>query len=164
MLGVEGLWKRGLKLVIMVITSCLDGAQKGVDSSQSSNHALGPAKALAKECCCVVVVTGEHDFVTDGSSVITVSNGHPILTKITAAGCTLTAVLAAFVSLGDPTDVTHLIKSCACALSIFGIAAELAVEDPIAKGPGSVRMLMLDTYGRFNAQTLLERAKISFPS
>lgn len=141
-----------------------DGAQKGVDSSQSSNHALGPAKALAKECCCVVVVTGEHDFVTDGSIVITVSNGHPILTKITAAGCTLTAVLAAFVSLGDPTDVTHVIKSCACALSIFGIAAELAVEDPIAKGPGSVRMRMLDTYGRFNAQTLLERAKISFPS
>lgn len=102
--------------------------------------------------------------MTDGSSVITVSNGHPILTKITAAGCTLTAVLAAFVSLGDPTDVTHVIKSCACALSIFGIAAELAVEDPIAKGPSSVRMRMLDTYGRFNAQTLLERAKISFPS
>ena len=92
----------------------IDGAQKGVDSSQSSDHALAPAKALALECHCVVVVTGEHDFVTDGSSVITVSNGHPILTKITAAGCALTAVLAAFVCLGDPTDVTHVMKLCLC--------------------------------------------------
>lgn len=138
-----------------------EGAQKGVDSSQSSDHALVPAKALAVECHCVVVVTGKDDFVTDGSNVIKVSNGHPILTKITAAGCTLTAVLAAFVSLGDPTDVTHVMKSCACALSIFGIAAELAVQDPTAKGPGSVRMQMLDTYGRFNTQTLWNMAKIS---
>lgn len=120
-----------------------------------------PAKALAVECHCVVVVTGKDDFVTDGSNVIKVSNGHPILTKITAAGCTLTAVLAAFVSLGDPTDVTHVMKSCACALSIFGIAAELAVQDATAKGPGSVRMLMLDTYGTFNIQTLWNMAKIS---
>ena len=51
----------------MVITSCLEGAQKGVDSSQSSDHALMPAKALAVECHCVVVVTGKDDFVTDGS-------------------------------------------------------------------------------------------------
>ena len=51
-----------------------DGVQKGVDSSQSSTSVLMPAKALAKECQCVVVVTGADDYVTDGSRVIAVSN------------------------------------------------------------------------------------------
>ncbi|XP_078349978.1 uncharacterized protein LOC144634819 [Oculina patagonica] len=138
-----------------------DEAQKGVDSSQSSDNALVPAKALASECHCVVVVTGEHDFVTDGSRVIKVSNGHPILKMITAAGCALTAVMAAFVSLGDPTDVDHVMKSCACALSVFGIAAELAVKSPAFHGPGSARMHMLDAYSNITIETLWQMTKFS---
>lgn len=138
-----------------------DGAQKGVDSSESSDNALVSAKALALECHCVVVVTGERDYVTDGSRVITVSNGNPILKKITAAGCALTAVMAAFVSLGDLTDVTQVMKNCAYALSIFGIAAELAMKDPQVKGPGSARMHMLDAFDSINMKTLGEMAKFS---
>ena len=107
------------------------------------------------------MVTGEHDYVTDGSRVITVSNGDPILKKITAAGCALTAIVAAFVSLGDLTDVTQVMKSCAYALSIFGIAAELAMKDPVVKGSGSARMRMLDAYDNINMKTLEEMVKFS---
>ena len=107
------------------------------------------------------MVTGEHDYVVDGSRVITVSNGDPILKKITAAGCALTAVIAAFVSLGDLTDVAQVMKSCADALSIFGIAAELAMKDPLVKGPGSARMHMLDAFDGINIKTLEEMAKFS---
>lgn len=138
-----------------------DGGQKGVDSCESSDNALMPAQALALQCHCVVVVTGKHDFVTDGTRVITVSNGHPILKKITAAGCALTAVIAAFVSLEDSTDVNLVMKGCASALSVFGIAAELAVENPACKGPGSARMHMLDAYRSITIETLWEKAKFS---
>ena len=131
-----------------------DGGPKGVD------NVLMPAQALALECHCVVVVTGEHDFVTDGTSVITVSNGHPILKIITATGCALTAVIAAFVSLEDSKDV-NLVKGCASALSVFGIAAELAVKNPACKGPGSDRMHMLDAYRTITIETLWEKAKFS---
>ena len=120
-----------------------------------------PAKALAKECKCVVVVTGADDYVMDGSRVITVSNGDPVLQKITAAGCSLTAVMAAFISVGDTTDVNEVMNSCACALSIFGIAAELAVKDPAVEGPGSVRMHMLDAYSTINQEILQAMAKFS---
>ena len=82
---------------------------------------------LAKECHCVVVVIGEHDFVTDSSRVIKVSYVLAVGKMITAAGCALTAVVAAFVSLGDPTDIDQVMKSCACALSVYGIVLELAV-------------------------------------
>ena len=138
-----------------------DGGQKGVDSSESSDNALMPAQALASQCHCVVVVTGKHDFVTDGTRVIKVSNGHPILQLITAAGCTLTAVIAAFVSLEDPANVNLVMKGCACALSVFGIAAELAVKNPACKGPGSARMHMLDAYSTITIETLWEKAKFS---
>lgn len=138
-----------------------DGVQKGVDSSQSSTSVLMPAKALAKECKCVVVVTGADDYVTDGSRVIAVSNGDPILQKITAAGCSLTAVVAGFVSVGDTTDINQVMNSCAFALSIFGIAAELAVKDPAVEGPGSARMRMLDAYSTINQEILQAMAKFS---
>ena len=139
----------------------IDGAQKGVDSSQSSKDALESAKSLASESHSVVVVTGEHDLVTDGSRVITVSNGDPILKLITAAGCSLTAVVAAFVCSGDSKDVTHVMKSCAYALSVFGMAAELAVKDPAFKGPGTARMHMLDAIYNLNEGTVIEMAKFS---
>lgn len=138
-----------------------DGVQKGVDSSQSSTSVLMPAKALAKECKCVVVVTGADDYVTDGSRVMTVSNGDPIFQKITAAGCSLTAVMAEFVSVGDTTDINQVMDSCAFALSIFGIAAELAVKDPAVEGPGSARMRMLDAYRTINQEILQAMAKFS---
>lgn len=138
-----------------------DEAQKGVDSSESSDNALVPAKALALQCQCVVVVTGENDYVTDGSRVITVSNGDPILKRITAAGCALTAVMAAFVSTGDSTAVTQVMKSCAYTLSIVGIAAELAMKDPLVKGPGSARMRLLDAYCSIDLEILEKTAKFS---
>lgn len=99
--------------------------------------------------------------MTDGTRVITVSNGHPILKRITAAGCALTAVIAAFVSLEDSTDVNLVMKGCASALSVFGIAAELAVRNPACKGPGSARMHMLDAYRGITIETLWEKAKFS---
>ena len=156
--------RRIIIIACIFIKTCpvsTDGGQKGVDSSECSDNALMPAQALASECHCVVVVTGEHDFVTDGTRVIKVSNGHPILKMITAAGCTLTAVIAAFVSLEDPTDVNLVMKGCAYALSVFGIAAELAVSNPAYKGPASARMHMLDAYSSITLETLREKAKFS---
>lgn len=43
---------------------------RGVDSTDSSLTALNAGKALAKEYECVVGITGEVDYVTDGDRVI----------------------------------------------------------------------------------------------
>ena len=109
----------------------------------------------------MVVVTGKDDYVTDGSRVITVSNGHPVLRVITAAGCALTALLAAFVSLGDPADLNHVMRGCAYSLCVFGIAAELATNNPNFKGPGSARVHLLDALNCINHDTLKTMAKFS---
>jgi hydroxyethylthiazole kinase len=63
-----------------------------------------------------VAVSGAVDLVTDGSAVLGVSNGVEMLTRITATGCSVTALAAAFLAVapGEPLMAT------AAALAVFG--------------------------------------------
>jgi hydroxyethylthiazole kinase len=58
--------------------------------------------------------------VTDGDRVIGIDNGVPMMAKITATGCSLTAIMAAFVAVAanDSLDSTMLAAAYACA--VFG--------------------------------------------
>mmetsp|Transcript_9122 Transcript_9122/g.26166 ORF Transcript_9122/g.26166 Transcript_9122/m.26166 type:complete len:279 (-) Transcript_9122:174-1010(-) len=95
------------------------GSGKGVDSMVSSDNALEAAKAIARDYGCVVAVSGAIDYVTDGSRVLAVKNGVPMLCDITATGCSVTALIAALVAANtdDPLHAT------AAALAVFGWAA-----------------------------------------
>lgn len=55
--------------------------------------------------------------VTDGKRVVGVSNGVPLLTSITAAGCSVTALIAAFLAVA-PEGAT--LEATAAALAVFG--------------------------------------------
>ena len=54
--------------------------------------------------------------VTDGSRVLAVNNGVPMLPKITATGCSVTALVAGFVA-AEPADP---LTATAAALAVFG--------------------------------------------
>lgn len=71
---------------------------KGVDSVNTPAQALPAAKALAVALGTVVGVTGAVDVVTDGSYTLYVANGVELCTKVTGAGCALTAIVAAFLT------------------------------------------------------------------
>ena len=63
---------------------------------------------------------------------MTVANGHELLTRTTASGCALTALIGAWVAvLADPLEAT------AGALAVYGVAAELAAAE--ARGCGTLR-------------------------
>uniref|UniRef100_A0A3B6U306 hydroxyethylthiazole kinase n=1 Tax=Triticum aestivum TaxID=4565 RepID=A0A3B6U306_WHEAT len=111
-------------------------------SSHDSGEALQAAKALARSSGAVVAVSGAVDFITDGEQVISASNGVAMMQKITATGCAVTALIAAFVG-ADPSDA---LAAAACALAIFGLAGEIGMES--VKGPASLRMHLIDAlYG-----------------
>lgn len=55
--------------------------------------------------------------VTDGKQELFVRNGVPMLTKITAAGCSVTALIAAFVATSPPEE---RVSATAHALAYFG--------------------------------------------
>lgn len=60
---------RGNASEIFALAGIANGS-RGVDSTDSSSAAINAGKALAKEYHCVVGITGEVDYVTDGDRVI----------------------------------------------------------------------------------------------
>ncbi|CAD6231379.1 unnamed protein product [Miscanthus lutarioriparius] len=128
---------------------------KGVDSSHGSVDAIEAAKALALSNSAVVAVSGAVDFITDGKQVVGVSNGVPMMQKITATGCAVTALISAFVAM-EPSDA---VVAAACALAIFGLAGEIGMES--AKGPASLRMHLIDALYCLDEETVTSRVRIS---
>lgn len=126
---------------------------KGADASDSVTAAEGAARTLADQTGAVVAVTGAVDFVTDGTRAARITNGEPIMPRVTALGCSLTGIVAAFIADGDPFDAT------VAALAYFGAAGEVAA--PKATGPGSFQVAFLDALYAMSADQLDARARIT---
>ena len=110
---------------------------KGVDSCASSKDAVDSAKRLAAETGAVVVISGETDYITNGTDVYTVEGGHPIMTAVTGMGCTSTAIVGAFAAaVNDP------MVAATAAMAVMSLAGERAAE--YSKGNGSMQMNFLD--------------------
>lgn len=110
---------------------------------------------MAEANGCIVAVSGAVDIVTDGKRVVGVRNGVAMLQKITATGCSVTALIAAFVAV----DPLHAFEATATALSVFGVAAEMAMD--LAKGPASLRMHLIDSLYGLDHSTVLSRVNIT---
>jgi hydroxyethylthiazole kinase len=110
---------------------------RGVDSVHGSDSAAEVARSLASELGCVVAVTGATDYITDGERMLRVENGHPLMTRVTALGCTASALIGAFLAVNQDD-----VGAAAQALAILGLAGEIAATD--SPGPGSLRWRILD--------------------
>lgn len=77
--------------------------QKGVDSGEGSIVIEDEAKQIAQRYNCIVIVTGEKDFITDGENMQWIAGGHDLMTNITGTGCLLSALCAAaFITSNQP--------------------------------------------------------------
>ena len=103
----------------------------------------------------MVAVTGAADLVTDGTRFAEVENGHPLMPRITALGCSLTGIVGAFIAGQDPFEAT------VAALAYYGLAGERAGEK--AKGPGSFQVAFLDALYTLDGQDLARGARIIRP-
>lgn len=75
---------------------------------------LSPAQPQVLTC--VFAVVPPHQ-VTDGRAVLGVHNGVAMLPKITAAGCSVTALIAGFLAVAQPEQT---LLATAAALAVFG--------------------------------------------
>ncbi|PON40394.1 Hydroxyethylthiazole kinase [Parasponia andersonii] len=146
---------RGNGSEIMALSKASVGPTKGVDSSHESTDAMEAAKALAQGSGAIVAVSGAIDIVTDGKRVVEAHNGVAMMQKITATGCSVTALIAAFVAV----DQSNALEATALALSIFGVAGELGMS--LARGPASLRMHLIDSLYGLDEATLISRVKIT---
>lgn len=94
---------------------------KGVETTASSGEALPILKELAAKTGSVVAVSGAIDYITDGDTVVAIEGGDARLTKVTGAGCSLGALVAAFLpSSPSPLD------AAVAAHAVYAEAAERA--------------------------------------
>ncbi len=112
-------------------------AGRGVDAGDRVAAAENSAKTLALEYGSVVVITGEVDFVTDGLRVARVSGGSPMMSQITAMGCSLTCLIGAFLAVD-----TDAFAASIAALALYSEAGSRTA--PTANGPGSFAWRFLD--------------------
>jgi hydroxyethylthiazole kinase len=124
-----------------------------VDSAHESSDAAEAAVAVFDRYRCVVVSSGATDLVISGRTIIRVSNGHPMMPKITGLGCTATALIGAFAAV-NPSAVDASVH----AMAVTGIAGELAARK--AQGPGTFLNYFLDALYLITESDVHERLKV----
>lgn len=128
---------RGNASEILALHGRRPGRTRGVDSTDSAEAARAAAIDLALDYSCVVGVTGEIDYVTNGGEMLAVHGSHPLLTRVTATGCALSAICGAFLAV-EPNPL-HAVSH---AFAAFATAGERAAAG--APGPGTLRWRLLD--------------------
>jgi hydroxyethylthiazole kinase len=138
---------RGNPSEILSLAGATGAAGRGVDSTVSSGDALVVATELARSAQTTVAVSGAVDYLTDGTTVLEVHTGHPVMTRVTGVGCALGALVAACCAV----ESSPLIASGA-ATTILTVAAEVAAST--SSGPGSFAVGLLDALANLDAATL----------
>lgn len=126
-----------------------------MDSLHKSIDVIEAAKSLSGITGSIIAVSGAVDIVTDGDRVVGAKNGVPMLQKITATGCAVTALITAFVALHP----SQPFEAVATALSVFGVASEVGMA--LAKGPGSLRMQLIDALHGLDEAVVVQRVSIT---
>ncbi|MCJ8146673.1 hydroxyethylthiazole kinase [Acinetobacter sp. A3.8] len=125
----------------------LAGAQsssKGVDSTLDSNQVIDQAQQLLGTCDCVAI-SGMTDYILSKAlGIFAITGGSNLQPKVTAMGCALGAVCAAYLGVVEE-DQSPALAAIAAHVH-FAIAAQIAEEKMIAQnvGIGSFQILFLD--------------------
>ncbi|MCD6586710.1 MAG: hydroxyethylthiazole kinase, partial [Desulfobacteraceae bacterium] len=102
-----------------------DVRTRGVDSSLSvTAEIIDAAQKLASEMNCIIAISGEKDIITDGRKIFQISNGQPLMTKVTGIGCGLSAVTGAFCAISNG----ELLAATAAAFGFYGLCGDLAIQ------------------------------------
>lgn len=127
---------RGNASEIISLTGA-NNATKGVESLDPVSTALGSARYLAQKHNKIIIVSGPEDFISDGKKEQILPFGSPLMPLVTGMGCTLTAVLSAFVSCNpDP------FQAAVQATAYFGLCGQLTHQQTHA--PASFRQRFID--------------------
>lgn len=113
-----------------------NGGGQGVETTLTSDKALPFLEKVASELGTIAAVSGPVDYITDGKTTFAVGGGDVRLTQVTGAGCSLGALISAFLAGSD-----NPLQSVVAAHALYARAAERASG---ARGTGSFATAFLD--------------------
>ncbi len=139
----------------IMATAGVAATSRGADSTAAVEEALESARRLAMEKNCVVTISGESDYITDGRQTCRITGGHSMMPLVTALGCTATALTGAFLAVADP------FSAAVSAMAVMSAAGSRAGEK--AQGPGTLQLYFYDALYLLDASDLETRVQMEFP-
>ncbi len=102
----------------------------------------------------IIALTGRRDRVMAYERpTVLLGNGDPLMGKVTAIGCGLSAVAAAFMAVSEDRFMGTM-----AGLLAFGVAGEIAGRQ--AAGPGSFPAALLDALHNLDAEIVIEKGRL----
>ena len=134
----------------------MDANEADAVNASNIDGVIAFAKDFSLATGAVIAITGATDIVTDGKRVCIISNGHPIMGKITGAGCMLSAMTCAYV-VANQNDVFEAVCT---SLIAMGIAGEIAYKRMGSlDGNSSFRNYLIDAVYNLTSEQLHESAR-----
>ena len=100
-----------------------------------------------------IAVTGKQNWIANsGTASIAVDNGIAMLQQVSGSGEIVSGLCAAFCTVAEPRE------AAIAALTVFGIAAELAAQE--AKGPATLRIHLIDALANLTSADVIKLARI----
>ncbi|MEA4895689.1 MAG: hydroxyethylthiazole kinase [Oscillospiraceae bacterium] len=140
------------------------GSTKGVDADaadivteETLESTIAFAKKFSGATGAVIAITGATDIVASADRAFVITNGHPMMARITGSGCMLTAMTAAYIT-ASPENVLEAAAASVCAM---GICGEKAFETTAKNhaGNSSFRNFLIDEIYRLDGAALDRSAR-----
>jgi len=133
----------------------IDAEVRGVESIGAGSDPRELALTAGRTLGVVASVTGAVDHVSDGTTVLAIANGDPLLATVTGTGCMSSAITGCFLAV----DRERPLEAAAAALVAFGVAGEDAARE--AAGPGSFHVGLYDALAALDPASLDARARVT---
>ena len=127
---------------------------KGVDGDDKLTRDIisGCVKHLADKYSCTVLASGETDVISDGTKTAFVTNGTPMLGRITGTGCLLGAITAVMLSYGGDAFCAA-VRACVA----LGTASEYAAPGALC---GTFQTKLLDELSVISSDKIKEKMRL----
>lgn len=129
---------------------------KGVDAGSGNADLSQIAKKVALKYNCIVSISGEVDYISNGKKIAEVYNGTSLFPKITGSGCLLSAVCGAFLTLGkNKFELT--LNAC----TSYAIAGQITQEKLSDNETGQFYIGLLDNLAKLDDKTVQKYTNIN---
>ena len=115
------------------------------------------AQRVAQRYDCTVLISGEVDIISDGKQTATIHNGTPLFPKVTASGCLLSAVCAAFLAVDEGNHFSATVEACAA----YTVAGELAAKN-LTTQVGQFQIRLLDELAALTPDLIEQNAEVKY--
>lgn len=111
-------------------------------TEENLDSAVSMVRAFSRRTGAAVAMTGEIDLISDGSRTAVVRGGCEMMSRITGAGCMLTALTAAYCG----ANPERLFESAVAAAGVMDVCGELAYRRvrEAMEGTASFRTRLID--------------------